>query len=56
MTAGARKFWATHTGQDSGATHRCYLALALWHLGYPDQALQLSREGVALALVNRPPI
>jgi predicted ATPase len=43
------KFWATHTGQDSGATHRCYLALALWHLGYPDQALQLSRETIALA-------
>jgi len=43
------KFWAAHTGQDSGATHRCYLALALWHLGYPDQALQLSRETIALA-------
>ncbi len=46
---GRTKFWATHTGQDSGATHRCYLALALWHLGYPDQALQLSREAIALA-------
>jgi predicted ATPase len=43
------KFWATHTGQDSGVTHRCYLALALWHLGYPDRALQLSRETIALA-------
>lgn len=43
------KFWATHTGEDSGATHRCYLALALWHLGYPHRALQLSRETIALA-------
>jgi tetratricopeptide (TPR) repeat protein len=43
------KFWATHTGEDSGATHRCYLALVLWHLGYPDRALQLSRETIALA-------
>ena len=43
------KFWATHTGEDSGATHRCYLALALWHLGYPQRALQLSRETIALA-------
>jgi serine phosphatase RsbU (regulator of sigma subunit) len=43
------KFWATHTGQDSGVAHRCYLALALWHLGYPDRALQFSRETTALA-------
>src|SRR5262249_26827311 len=27
------RFWAGHTGQDAGVTHRCYLALALWHLG-----------------------
>ncbi len=43
------KLWARHTGQNSGVTHRCYLALALWHLGHPDQALALSRETVALA-------
>ena len=30
-------------------THRCYLALALWHLGYPDQALKLDRETRELA-------
>src|SRR5262249_5957930 len=29
--------------------HRCYLSLALWHLGYPDQALAVSHEMVALA-------
>jgi len=43
------RLWAALTGQDSGVTHRCYLALALWHLGYPDQALAVSRELVALA-------
>jgi predicted ATPase len=30
-------------------THRCYLALVLWHLGYPDQALSLERETRELA-------
>jgi tetratricopeptide (TPR) repeat protein len=43
------KFWAARTGQDSGVTHRCYLAFSLWHLGYPDQALQLGRETIELA-------
>jgi predicted ATPase len=43
------KFWASHTGQDAGVTHRCFLALALWHLGYPDQALQINREMCDLA-------
>jgi predicted ATPase len=43
------KFWTAYTGHDAGVTHRCYLALALWHLGYPDQALQVAREMCALA-------
>jgi predicted ATPase len=43
------KKWSTYTGQDSGATHRFYLALALWHLGYPDQALNVNQEARALA-------
>jgi tetratricopeptide (TPR) repeat protein len=46
---GRTKKWATYTGQDSGVTHRLYLALALWHLGYPDQALNASREALTLA-------
>jgi class 3 adenylate cyclase/tetratricopeptide (TPR) repeat protein len=37
------KKWAAYTGQDAGATHRIYLALALWHLGYPDQALMVNQ-------------
>jgi predicted ATPase len=28
-------FWARLLGEDAGVTHRCYLALALWHLGFP---------------------
>jgi len=36
-------------GEDPGITCRCYLALALWHLGFADQALELSRQTVELA-------
>jgi TOMM system kinase/cyclase fusion protein len=46
---GRTQFWTAHTGQDSGVTHRCYLALALWHLGWSDQALALSQETMVLA-------
>jgi predicted ATPase len=41
--------WAARVGEDAGVTHRCYLALALWHLGYPEKALQVSRETLDLA-------
>jgi serine/threonine protein kinase/predicted ATPase len=43
------KFWTAYTGHDAGVTHRCYLALTLWHLGYPDQALELARAMCELA-------
>jgi class 3 adenylate cyclase/predicted ATPase len=43
------KFWTAYTGHDAGVTHRCYLALTLWHLGHPDQALELARETCELA-------
>jgi predicted ATPase len=43
------KFWTAFTGHDGGVTHRCYLALTLWHLGYPDQAQKLARETCELA-------
>jgi serine phosphatase RsbU (regulator of sigma subunit) len=36
-------------GEDPGVTCRCYLSLALWHLGFADQALELSRQTVELA-------
>ena len=36
-------------GQDPGATALYYAALALWYLGYPDQALQRGQQAVTLA-------
>jgi serine phosphatase RsbU (regulator of sigma subunit) len=48
-------FWAALVGEDAGVTLRCYLALALWHLGFPDQALQLNEEMLELArTINQP--
>ena len=47
--------WASHVGQDAGITHRCYLALALWQLGYPEQALRVSQETLKLARAIRHP-
>jgi predicted ATPase len=35
-------------GQDPGVSCRAFAAVALWLLGYPDQAVQRSREAVAL--------
>jgi serine/threonine protein kinase/predicted ATPase len=43
------RIWSGNTGQNSAVVHRCYLSLALWHLGYPDQALRMNEEAVALA-------
>jgi serine/threonine protein kinase/predicted ATPase len=43
------RFWSVHSGHNAGVTHRCYWSLALWHLGYPDQALKLDRETCELA-------
>ncbi|HEY7426500.1 MAG TPA: protein kinase [Gemmataceae bacterium] len=43
------KFWADHTSHNAGVTCRSNLAVALWHLGYPDQALKLNRETCQLA-------
>ena len=43
------QFWAGTFGEDSGIVNRCFLALALWHLGYPDQALKANGEMLLLA-------
>jgi serine/threonine protein kinase/tetratricopeptide (TPR) repeat protein len=43
------KFWAVHTSHDAGITHRSNLAVALWHLGHPDQAIRANREMCQLA-------
>ena len=36
-------------GHDPGVASLAFLAWMLWHLGYPDQALQRSQEAIALA-------
>jgi predicted ATPase len=36
-------------GLDPGVTSHTFVPLALWVLGYPDQALAMSRKGLALA-------
>jgi predicted ATPase len=46
-------FWSAYTGHNASITHRCYLALALWHLGFPDQAMKVDREMRELALTIR---
>src|SRR5262245_60778760 len=43
------RFWAAFTSHDAGITCRSNLAICLWHLGFPDQALALNREMVQLA-------
>jgi len=43
------RIWSSNTGQNSALHHRCYLSLALWHLGYPEQALRLNEEVIANA-------
>ena len=40
---------AIRYGQDSGVACLAFSAWALWHLGYPDQALRRSHEALALA-------
>jgi serine/threonine protein kinase/predicted ATPase len=43
------QFWATHTSHNAGITCRSNLAVSLWHLGYPDQALKLNHQSRQLA-------
>ena len=40
---------AFETGQDPGMTALSYMAVVLWALGYPDQALQRVEESLTLA-------
>jgi class 3 adenylate cyclase/predicted ATPase len=41
--------FAFRYGQDSGASALCYLSLALWHGGYPDQAIETADRAVSHA-------
>jgi tetratricopeptide (TPR) repeat protein len=43
------RHWASITGEDSGVAHRCYHAVALWHLGDPIGANNYIEDAVALA-------
>jgi predicted ATPase/DNA-binding winged helix-turn-helix (wHTH) protein len=36
-------------GYDPGVSSRCFAAISLWALGYPEQALHRSQEAIALA-------
>jgi hypothetical protein len=36
-------------GTDLGVAGHCYHALTLWHLGYPDQAVEESYRSITLA-------
>jgi tetratricopeptide (TPR) repeat protein len=41
-------YWLRYTGTDAGVSHRSHLAVTLWHLGFPDRALRVSREACEL--------
>jgi serine/threonine protein kinase/predicted ATPase len=43
------RLWSLKLGQNAAVVLRCYLQLALWYLGYPDQALRTCEEMLALA-------
>jgi len=43
------RIWCNSTGQNAAVVVRCYLSLALWHLGYADQAIKLNEEMLTLA-------
>ncbi len=47
--------WATYTNTDPRVANRCHLAMSLWHLGFPDQALRINREMRELARAIRHP-
>src|SRR4029453_15792591 len=42
-------------GQDGGAVCLCRLALVLWYLGYPEQALRRSHQALTLVRDLAPP-
>jgi predicted ATPase len=48
-------FWVAQTGHHAGVNIRCNLAVSLWHLGFPDQALLVNQEVCRLAREMRHP-
>jgi len=51
-----KRDWAAYTNTDPRVANRCHLAMSLWHLGFPDQALRINREMRELARAGRPPV
>jgi predicted ATPase len=49
------KAWAALTHHNSSIMHRCYIAMSLWHLGYPEQAERVIREAVEMARAQDQP-
>src|SRR5262249_22159165 len=47
--------WLRYTSVDAGVSHRAHLAVTLWHLGFPDRALRVSREACELGRQIRHP-
>jgi tetratricopeptide (TPR) repeat protein len=43
-------------GQDPSSAGRVYLGLVLWYLGYPDQGLKMTQEGLARARALKHPL
>ncbi len=52
--ATAKRF-SQHTGQNVGVTLQCYWALSLWHLGYPEQAMNRIEQAIALGRAIKHP-
>ena len=50
-----KRDWAAYTNTDPRVANRCHLAMSLWHLGFPDQALTTNREMRKLARAIRHP-
>ena len=48
-TAQEHRAWHCATASEQGAASHSFLAWELWHLGYPDQAIQHSQESRTLA-------
>lgn len=49
------KVFSQHTGQNVGVTMQCYWALSLWHLGFPDQAIDRIRQALDMARTLKHP-
>src|SRR5262249_37667487 len=41
--------WCGRLGQNSAVVLRCYLSLALWQLGFPEQAVSINEQMLVLA-------